>query len=174
VPVLEHAGRSYRGQASFPSSTLFPLHQQHILELFMPGAHAMCAPLSFPRVLEWCPIGYSGCMPYLPAMRRLAVHPLKVAVQDAGFVPSCATLFGCYLFSAMTGLFITEVNINTVCELGAGAVSLQVCLFYALSIHDARSSFQQQGSCRVWLPICLQANACTRIHLSHVDKPAEP
>jgi tyrosine-specific transport protein len=46
-------------------------------------------------------------------------------VQDAGFVPSSAALLGCYAFSALTGLMIMEVNINTVCELGAGAISMQ-------------------------------------------------
>jgi tyrosine-specific transport protein len=47
-------------------------------------------------------------------------------VQDAGFVPSCATLLVFYAFSLLTGMMVTEVNINTVCELGNGAVSLQV------------------------------------------------
>ena len=31
------------------------------------------------------------------------------------------------------GLYLTEVNINTVCELGGGAVSLQVCSSRLLS-----------------------------------------
>ena len=47
-------------------------------------------------------------------------------LQDAGFVPSCASLLLCYAFSALTGLMIMEVNINTVCELGAGSTSMQV------------------------------------------------
>jgi hypothetical protein len=46
--------------------------------------------------------------------------------REAGFGPSCVTLAIFYAFSAATGLYITEVNINTVCELGSGAVSLKV------------------------------------------------
>lgn len=46
-------------------------------------------------------------------------------VQEAGFGPSCATLLVFYLFSVAAGLMIVEVNINTVCELGNGATSLQ-------------------------------------------------
>ena len=38
---------------------------------------------------------------------------LPAVTKDAGFVPSCAALLGCYLFSAMTGLFITEVSHST-------------------------------------------------------------
>eukprot|EP00892_Ulva_mutabilis_P010671 jgi/Ulvmu1/7977/UM004_0210.1 len=50
---------------------------------------------------------------------------LPAATKEAGFGPSCVTLVGFYMFSAISGLFLTEVNINTVCELGGGAVSLQ-------------------------------------------------
>jgi tyrosine-specific transport protein len=40
-------------------------------------------------------------------------------------VPSCATLLFFYAFSAAAGFMLMEVNINTVCELGGGAISLQ-------------------------------------------------
>lgn len=47
-------------------------------------------------------------------------------MQTAGFVPSCSALLTFYAFSVVSGLLLAEVNINTMCELGGGAVSLQV------------------------------------------------
>jgi hypothetical protein len=120
---------------------------------------------------------------------------VPAVTKDAGFVPSCAVLLGCYFFSAVTGLFITEVcsfacmssravvgvhvapatppcppavllishsliqvNINTVCELGSGAVSLQVrtseCCpassgFLSRLISPAHAGTQGTSSCLV-------------------------
>lgn len=42
------------------------------------------------------------------------------------------------------GLYLTEVNINTVCELGGGAVSLQVCSSRARFVPLATTT----GKCR--------------------------
>lgn len=47
-------------------------------------------------------------------------------MQEAGFVPSAATLLVFYAFNALAGLMVVEVYANTVCERGAGAVSMQV------------------------------------------------
>ncbi|CAL8461729.1 g1260 [Coccomyxa elongata] len=44
--------------------------------------------------------------------------------QDAGFVPSSAAILGTYVFSIVTGLLLAEANINLMCELGKGGVSI--------------------------------------------------
>ncbi|CAK0749359.1 hypothetical protein CVIRNUC_001904 [Coccomyxa viridis] len=44
--------------------------------------------------------------------------------QDSGFIPSTASLIGTYVFSVVTGLLLAEANINLMCELGKGGVSI--------------------------------------------------
>ena len=44
--------------------------------------------------------------------------------QEAGFGATSAALVAGAGFSAVTGLLVAEVNINTMCELGRGGVSL--------------------------------------------------
>lgn len=45
-------------------------------------------------------------------------------IQEAGFVASSITIGIVCAFSVTTGLLIAEVNLNTLCELGSGGVSL--------------------------------------------------
>ncbi|KAK9908807.1 hypothetical protein WJX75_003150 [Coccomyxa subellipsoidea] len=49
---------------------------------------------------------------------------LPYTTQDAGFVPSSAAILGTYAFSIVTGLLLAEANINLMCELGQGGVSI--------------------------------------------------
>lgn len=49
---------------------------------------------------------------------------LPSVTQSSGFVASTAALIGVCVFSVVTGLLIAEVNLNTMCELGSGGVSL--------------------------------------------------
>eukprot|EP00850_Spirogloea_muscicola_P019928 SM000202S05899 [mRNA] locus=s202:101147:103919:- [translate_table: standard] len=49
---------------------------------------------------------------------------IPAVTQEAGFLPSAAACIGCWLFMVITGLLIAEVNVNTMCELGSGGVSL--------------------------------------------------
>ncbi|CAM6098858.1 unnamed protein product [Calypogeia fissa] len=49
---------------------------------------------------------------------------IPAATQDAGFVASAATCVACWAYMVLTGLLVAEVNINTMCELGSGGVSL--------------------------------------------------
>ncbi|XP_077209828.1 tryptophan/tyrosine permease isoform X5 [Tasmannia lanceolata] len=44
--------------------------------------------------------------------------------QEAGFVASSITCILCWIYMVVTGLLIAEVNVNTMCELGSGGVSL--------------------------------------------------
>ncbi|KAJ7964920.1 tyrosine-specific transport protein [Quillaja saponaria] len=49
---------------------------------------------------------------------------IPAVTQEAGFLASAATCFCCWVFMVVTGLLIAEVNVNTMCELGSGGVSL--------------------------------------------------
>eukprot|EP00210_Caulerpa_lentillifera_P006462 g6174.t1 len=49
---------------------------------------------------------------------------LPSVTQSSGFVASTVALCGVCVFSIVSGLLIAEVNINTMCELGSGGVSL--------------------------------------------------
>eukprot|EP00249_Psilotum_nudum_P016454 c25831_g1_i5 orf=723-1823(-) len=49
---------------------------------------------------------------------------IPTVTQEAGFLASSLTCFLCWLFMVCTGLLIAEVNVNTMCELGSGGVSL--------------------------------------------------
>ncbi|KAL3677507.1 hypothetical protein R1sor_027455 [Riccia sorocarpa] len=49
---------------------------------------------------------------------------IPAVTQDAGFLASSATVVTCWLYMVGTGLLIAEVNVNTMCELGAGGVSI--------------------------------------------------
>ncbi|CAI6010921.1 unnamed protein product [Closterium sp. NIES-65] len=49
---------------------------------------------------------------------------LPAVTSEAGFLPSCATCIVCWLYMVATGMLIAEVNVNTMCELGSGGVSL--------------------------------------------------
>lgn len=49
---------------------------------------------------------------------------LPAVTDEAGFVASSLTIGVVCVFSIMTGLLVAEVNVNTMCELGSGGVSL--------------------------------------------------
>uniref|UniRef100_A0A0E0EFM4 Uncharacterized protein n=1 Tax=Oryza meridionalis TaxID=40149 RepID=A0A0E0EFM4_9ORYZ len=44
--------------------------------------------------------------------------------QEAGFLASAVTCIFCWIYMVVTGLLVAEVNVNTMCELGSGGVSL--------------------------------------------------
>ncbi|KAL2636264.1 hypothetical protein R1flu_007743 [Riccia fluitans] len=49
---------------------------------------------------------------------------IPAVTQDAGFLASSATVVTCWLYMVGTGLLVAEVNVSTMCELGAGGVSI--------------------------------------------------
>ncbi|KAJ8450573.1 hypothetical protein Cgig2_020210 [Carnegiea gigantea] len=51
---------------------------------------------------------------------------IPAVTQASGFLASAVACIGCWIFMVVTGLLIAEVNVNTMCELGSGGVSLVV------------------------------------------------
>ncbi|KAL2941379.1 Tyrosine-specific transport protein [Bienertia sinuspersici] len=49
---------------------------------------------------------------------------IPAVTQESGFLASAVACIGCWAFMVVTGLLIAEININTMCELGSGGVSL--------------------------------------------------
>ncbi|XP_026457222.1 uncharacterized protein LOC113357945 [Papaver somniferum] len=49
---------------------------------------------------------------------------IPAVTQEAGFLASAITCIFCWLYMVVSGLLLAEVNINTMCELGSGGVSL--------------------------------------------------
>ncbi|KAK9273440.1 hypothetical protein L1049_018250 [Liquidambar formosana] len=49
---------------------------------------------------------------------------IPAVTQDSGFLASAVTCILCWVYMVVTGLLIAEVNVNTMCELGSGGVSL--------------------------------------------------
>lgn len=49
---------------------------------------------------------------------------IPAVTQEAGFLASAVTCLLCWLYMVVTGLLVAEVNVNTMCELGSGGVSL--------------------------------------------------
>ncbi|KAK5803712.1 hypothetical protein PVK06_031361 [Gossypium arboreum] len=49
---------------------------------------------------------------------------IPAVTQDSGFLASAVACILCWFFMVATGLLIAEVNVNTMCELGSGGVSL--------------------------------------------------
>ncbi|XP_030521145.1 tyrosine-specific transport system isoform X2 [Rhodamnia argentea] len=49
---------------------------------------------------------------------------IPAVTQESGFIASAVTCIFCWIFMVATGLLIAEVNVNTMCELGSGGVSL--------------------------------------------------
>ncbi|GLT55639.1 hypothetical protein SLA2020_287430 [Shorea laevis] len=49
---------------------------------------------------------------------------IPAVTQEAGFLASAVACIFCWIFMVVTGLLIAEVNVNTMCELGSGGVSL--------------------------------------------------
>ncbi|XP_062170875.1 uncharacterized protein LOC133876640 isoform X5 [Alnus glutinosa] len=57
---------------------------------------------------------------------------IPAVTQESGFLASAVACIGCWVFMVVTGLLIAEVNVNTMCELGSGGVSLLVLHLYTL------------------------------------------
>eukprot|EP00898_Chlorokybus_atmophyticus_P007366 jgi/Chlat1/7630/Chrsp64S07164 len=49
---------------------------------------------------------------------------LPAVTREPGFGPSAITCLSCWAYMVATGLLIAEVNVNTMCALGSGGVSL--------------------------------------------------
>ncbi|XP_012075989.1 tyrosine-specific transport protein isoform X1 [Jatropha curcas] len=49
---------------------------------------------------------------------------IPAVTQESGFLASAVACIVCWIFMVATGLLIAEVNVNTMCELGSGGVSL--------------------------------------------------
>ncbi|EXB54671.1 hypothetical protein L484_022533 [Morus notabilis] len=49
---------------------------------------------------------------------------ILAVTQESGFLASAITCIFCWVYMVVTGLLIAEVNVNTMCELGSGGVSL--------------------------------------------------
>ncbi|XP_051134287.1 uncharacterized protein LOC127253650 isoform X2 [Andrographis paniculata] len=49
---------------------------------------------------------------------------IPAVTQESGFIASALICILCWIFMVVTGLLIAEVNVNTMCELGSGGVSL--------------------------------------------------
>ncbi|XXG50563.1 hypothetical protein AAC387_Pa02g4551 [Persea americana] len=49
---------------------------------------------------------------------------IPAVTQEAGFLASAITCILCWMYMVVTGLLVAEVNVNTMCELGSGGVSL--------------------------------------------------
>ncbi|KAH9622788.1 hypothetical protein KSS87_007384 [Heliosperma pusillum] len=49
---------------------------------------------------------------------------IPAVTQESGFLASTVACIGCWAYMVVTGLYIAEVNLNTMCELGSGGVSL--------------------------------------------------
>ncbi|KAI4967656.1 tyrosine-specific transport protein-like isoform X1 [Hordeum vulgare subsp. vulgare] len=49
---------------------------------------------------------------------------IPAVTQEAGFLASAVTCIFCWAYMVITGLLVAEVNVNTMCELGSGGVSL--------------------------------------------------
>uniref|UniRef100_A0A0D9X2J7 Amino acid transporter transmembrane domain-containing protein n=1 Tax=Leersia perrieri TaxID=77586 RepID=A0A0D9X2J7_9ORYZ len=49
---------------------------------------------------------------------------IPAVTQEAGFLASAVTCIFCWIYMVVTGLLVAEVNVNTMCELGSGGVSL--------------------------------------------------
>ncbi|KAF4371026.1 hypothetical protein G4B88_002955 [Cannabis sativa] len=57
---------------------------------------------------------------------------LPAVTQESGFLASAMTCIFSWVYMVVTGLLIAEVNVNTMCELGSGGVSLLVVHFHTL------------------------------------------
>uniref|UniRef100_A0A2P2M7U9 Tyrosine-specific transport protein isoform X2 n=1 Tax=Rhizophora mucronata TaxID=61149 RepID=A0A2P2M7U9_RHIMU len=51
---------------------------------------------------------------------------IPAVTQESGFLASAVVCVICWVFMVATGLLIAEVNVNTMCELGSGGVSLVI------------------------------------------------
>ncbi|XP_028803902.1 uncharacterized protein LOC114758972 isoform X3 [Neltuma alba] len=73
---------------------------------------------------------------------------IPAVTQESGFLASAVVCILCWLFMVVTGLLIAEVNVNTMCELGSGGVSLLISGINGQeNFRDSRSSNCMMGKC---------------------------
>lgn len=58
--------------------------------------------------------------------------------QESGFLASSVACIGCWLYMVGSGLLVAEVNVNTMCELGSGGVSLVSMALRTLGVWGVR------------------------------------
>ncbi|KAG2638895.1 hypothetical protein PVAP13_2NG622800 [Panicum virgatum] len=65
---------------------------------------------------------------------------IPAVTQEAGFLASAVTCISCWLYMVVTGLLVAEVNVNTMCELGSGGVSLVSMAMRTLGTFGVRTT----------------------------------
>ncbi|OEL33373.1 hypothetical protein BAE44_0005606 [Dichanthelium oligosanthes] len=65
---------------------------------------------------------------------------IPAVTQEAGFLASAVTCIFCWLYMVVTGLLVAEVNVNTMCELGSGGVSLVSMAMRTLGTFGVRTA----------------------------------
>ncbi|TVT98012.1 hypothetical protein EJB05_56729 [Eragrostis curvula] len=65
---------------------------------------------------------------------------IPAVTQEAGFLASAVTCIFCWSYMVVTGLLVAEVNVNTMCELGSGGVSLVSMAMRTLGTFGVRTA----------------------------------
>uniref|UniRef100_A0A0D3GUM3 Amino acid transporter transmembrane domain-containing protein n=1 Tax=Oryza barthii TaxID=65489 RepID=A0A0D3GUM3_9ORYZ len=65
---------------------------------------------------------------------------IPAVTQEAGFLASAVTCIFCWIYMVVTGLLVAEVNVNTMCELGSGGVSLVSMAMRTLGTFGVRTA----------------------------------
>ncbi|OQU90424.1 hypothetical protein SORBI_3002G406700 [Sorghum bicolor] len=65
---------------------------------------------------------------------------IPAVTQEAGFLASAVICILCWLYMVVTGLLVAEVNVNTMCELGSGGVSLVSMAMRTLGTFGVRTA----------------------------------
>ncbi|NP_001146090.1 uncharacterized protein LOC100279622 [Zea mays] len=65
---------------------------------------------------------------------------IPAVTQEAGFLASAVICILCWSYMVVTGLLVAEVNVNTMCELGSGGVSLVSMAMRTLGTFGVRTS----------------------------------
>ncbi|WVZ66983.1 hypothetical protein U9M48_016130 [Paspalum notatum var. saurae] len=65
---------------------------------------------------------------------------IPAVTQEAGFLASAVTCIVCWLYMVVSGLLVAEVNVNTMCELGSGGVSLVSMTMRTLGTFGVRTA----------------------------------
>uniref|UniRef100_A0A0E0LPE4 Amino acid transporter transmembrane domain-containing protein n=1 Tax=Oryza punctata TaxID=4537 RepID=A0A0E0LPE4_ORYPU len=68
---------------------------------------------------------------------------IPAVTQEAGFLASAVTCIFCWSYMVVTGLLVAEVNVNTMCELGSGGVSLVSMAMRTLGTFGVRTACQR-------------------------------
>ncbi|CAD6222727.1 unnamed protein product [Miscanthus lutarioriparius] len=65
---------------------------------------------------------------------------IPAVTQEAGFLASAVICILCWSYMVVTGLLVAEVNVNTMCELGSGGVSLVSMAMRTLGTFGVRAA----------------------------------